>query len=63
MASFQFGRLHVYKCLLMCYCCIIATEEDHHSVVETFGEEKEFLGTFMQASVEHSWGERERAPH
>ena len=43
--------------------CIIATEEDHHSVVETFGEEKEFLGTFMQASVEHSWGERERAPH
>jgi len=26
---------------------------DHRSVVETFGEGKEFLGTFMQASVEH----------
>ena len=32
----------------MCYCFIIATEEDHRSVVKMFGEKKQnkFLGNF-----------------
>jgi len=31
------------KCLLMCFYCIVTTEEDHHSVVETFGEKRQVL--------------------
>ena len=33
----------------MCYCCIIANEEDHCSVVETFGDKKKnkFLASFL----------------
>jgi len=31
------------KCLLMCFYCIVTTEEDHRSVVETFGEKDKFF--------------------
>lgn len=43
---FSICHLCVYKYLLMCYGCIIATNEDHRNVVEMFGEENKFLGTF-----------------
>jgi len=28
---------------LMCFYCIVITEEDHRSVVETFGEKRQVL--------------------
>jgi len=31
------------KCLLMCFYCIVTTEDDHRSVVETFGEKDKFF--------------------
>ena len=40
------SHLCIYECLLICYCCISATEEDHRSVVETFGVFNKFPKTF-----------------
>ena len=31
------------KCLLMRFYCIVTNEEDHRSVVETFGEKRQVL--------------------
>ena len=46
------SHLCIYRCLFIYICyCIIATEKDHHSVVEMFGKKKKkFLGNFQPVS-------------